>query len=83
MRPYNQVQGFTGLPYAPRQPPVVSNIQPFYTDHAGADADYGRSASAKTGADVSLADSPLANLAYAALGLGVGAAFAYLLVRKS
>lgn len=80
MRPYNGVPGFAGLPYAPHQPPVVSNSQPFYANHAGPDPDYGRSAS--VGADAALVDSPLVNVAYAAVGLGVGAAVAYFLVRK-
>ena len=80
MRPYNGVPGFTGLPYAPHQPPVVTNIQPFYADHAGPSPDYGRSAA--VGADTALADSPLVNVVYAIAGIGLGGALGYYLARS-
>lgn len=79
MRPYNGVSGFAGLPYAPHQPPVVTNIQPFYADRGGPDPE---TIGAAVGADPSIADSPLVNVVYAIAGIGLGGALGYYLARS-
>jgi|WetSurMetagenome_2_1015567.scaffolds.fasta_scaffold2001297_1 hypothetical protein len=70
MRPYNGIPGYAGLPYAPHQPPVVSNTQMFY-NNPGGDQTTVVSGDASVGADAAAPATYGQGTLLAVLGAGL------------